>query len=471
MSARTFLAAVLVCVAGVAVASGLDPRGWSEGTVAAGAPLVLGTSDTPRVIELPRELTVRIQRPTLLAYVSPTCPHCRRVAGELAHLAASVAERADVIGVMAGGSDPESVAEFVATFGWTFPVITDDTRAIGAAMGARGTPSVLLVERRAREVHAVQAWYPYVGGTEPLVELRLREDPWSVVKEGAYVGVRTCGACHVQEAASWALTHHAVAWHTLERLDKTGDPACVRCHVTGHGAEGGWAPDARPELVDVGCEACHGPSGPHDGVPTAPASTCEGCHDAEHAIGFRYDKGLPLLDHYRAAHMDMEELARVRQALVKGEVPQQLLAFDEGSYVGSTACAACHAGEHAAWTGSPHGRAMEVLQAQGAHTDARCVVCHAVAKAPGPPPAEVGGFRTEEGVGCEGCHGPGGAHVAAGGGTANIVGLGRSCPVCVVEAVCTSCHTQVWDPTWDLQRSLERARHGPGRVEPVSTPP
>ncbi|MCB9664534.1 MAG: redoxin domain-containing protein [Alphaproteobacteria bacterium] len=465
---RRVLALFALC-AGVALAGG-DPRGWSEGTPAAGAPMVLGTAEEVRPVDLPAVVTSRLKRPTLLYYVSPTCPHCMRVAPELARVAEAVAERADVIGVMAGGAEQEDIDAFVEAYGWTFPVLHDTTREIGAAMGARGTPSVLLVERRGRTTQALQAWYPYVAGTEPLVVLRLSKDPWSVVKGGDHVGVRTCGACHVQEAASWALTHHAVAWHTLERLEKTDDASCVPCHVTGHGTRDGWSPE-RPELRDVGCEACHGPSGPHDGVPTVPASTCEGCHDAEHAIGFRYDKGLPLLDHYRAVHMSPEGLAEARQALIKGETPQALLSFDQGAYVGSAACTGCHAAEHASWQASPHAGAMERLAAQGAAEDARCVGCHAVARQPGPRPTEIEAFRTTEGVGCEGCHGPGAAHVAAGGGTDTIVGLGASCPVCVIEAVCTSCHTSVWDPTWDLQRSLERVRHGAPVDAPGLTPP
>ena len=82
--------------------------------------------------------------------------------------------------------------------------------------------------------------------------------------------------------------------------------------------------------------------------------------------------------------------------------------------------------------------------------------------------AGLDAYLTDEGVGCEACHGPGEAHVEAGGGTDNIEKLGDDCPVCVIEAVCTRCHTQKWDPDWDLERDLARIKgHAVG---PVPTP-
>ena len=63
----------------------------------------------------------------------------------------------------------------------------------------------------------------------------------------------------------------------------------------------------------------------------------------------------------------------------------------------------------------------------------------------------------DDGVGCESCHGSGQAHVADP-TKDNIVGLGDSCPVCVIEAVCTTCHTKEWDPDWDLDQRLEELK-------------
>ena len=87
-----------------------------------------------------------------------------------------------------------------------------------------------------------------------------------------------------------------------------------------------------------------------------------------------------------------------------------------------------------------------------------CVRCHASPTASGPEPTELAGFRVDDGVGCESCHGPGEQHVAA--PTAqNIIGLGESCPECVIEEICTSCHTPKWDPGWDLKKRLKAVGH------------
>ena len=127
--------------------------------------------------------------------------------------------------------------------------------------------------------------------------------------------------------------------------------------------------------------------------------------------------------------------------------PWSELADAEG-YLGNDVCGA-----------SAHGQAMATLAKTEEHQEVGCVRCHATPTVSGPIPTELGKFRVNEGVGCESCHGPGGDHVEAEGGTDNIVGLGDSCPVCVIEAVCTSCHTATHDKDWDLQRDLARISH------------
>ena len=91
--------------------------------------------------------------------------------------------------------------------------------------------------------------------------------------------------------------------------------------------------------------------------------------------------------------------------------------------------------------------------------NAECVSCHATPIASGPLEKALTSYRTDEGVGCESCHGPGGDHVKAPSAD-NIIGLGESCPECVIESICGSCHTPAWDPGWDLKTRLAAARHG-----------
>ena len=221
----------------------------------------------------------------------------------------------------------------------------------------------------------------------------------------------------------------------------------------------GWDGDPTSHLVDVGCESCHGPGGPHDGAPTDPSTACAACHDADHSIAFSYAKGLPLIDHYAGNAVSKQQLRERRLALYDSEAPRELLAFPEGDTVGSAVCSTCHTSEHTWWASSAHAHAMDPLPPEAA-TDPSCVACHATPRTIGGAPATtLAAFRTDQGVSCESCHGPGGAHVDSGGAKSTIEGLGESCPVCVIEAICTSCHTAKWDADWDLDTHLPRMKH------------
>ncbi len=397
-------------------------------------------------------------------YFAPACPHCQKVARELQALSERVAGQADVLGIASGTASQIAVDEFKVEYGVGFEILLDESYEIVAAMGARSTPSALLLRPDGDELVLVDLWYPYLPGHDSLVEMRLAVNPWSVFRPGEFHGNTTCGACHVHEVDSWQLTHHSIAWRTLALAKHDKDPKCTGCHVTGADVDDGWRSEGPTAelLVDVGCEACHGPGGPR----TDARSTCEACHDEDHSIAFTVDKGMPLIDHYRAATLTPEEWQQHRRDLYDGKVPRDLLAFPDGPTAGAQACAGCHPDIHTGWATSSHARAMKTLP-RASRKDPACVRCHATPRAiGGPPPTEVDAYRTDEGVGCESCHGPATAHLEAGGGRDNIEGLGDDCPVCVLEAVCTSCHTSEWDPTWHLEPHLERVRHDRDAILP-----
>ena len=448
--------------AGGPEAAPLDHRGWNQGQAAANRARFLEPPET-QPIDLPQHLTKTLNKATLLLYFSPTCPHCQSVAPELNALAVELADQADLVGVASGSSSEDDVRSFVHTYKVRYRIVRDTAGDIGTAMGIRSTPSALLItpvgKKSAKAWHVVDGWYPYVNGLSNVVQMRLAQDPWTVFEGGSYLGNTTCGACHSLEADAWHLTHHSVAWRTLTLKGNDTNPECTNCHVTGAEQPGGWdgAPDS--VLVDVGCEACHGPGGPHDGQATVPASTCATCHDAKHSIAFSYEKGLPLLDHYQSVPLDDETYRQRRIDLFEGNAPRELLAFAEGPTTTASACVACHPDQHAAWSNGPHAKAMGLLdEAQAA--EVACVMCHATPTAfGGPPPSELSSFRTEESIGCESCHGPAEKHTSSNGAPDTIQGLGDSCPVCVIEAVCTSCHNKTQDPDWTLETALEQISH------------
>lgn len=454
----------IAALVGVAVAG---VSGWTQGRPAKDAPRVLAGLPEAVSIDLPRSVARQIRGPTVLVYFSPTCPHCQQAQPELNPLAGRLSGTATVLGVGSGVASAEELATYAEDYSVPYPLIHDGDRAIASALRARSTPSVYLLDRDGRDIVVRELWTPYRAGSADLIELAARDDKWAIFHPNEYKGDAVCRACHTEEARSHALTHHAVAWPTLQRLDRDRDSDCVRCHVTGHGEDSGWTPGAR-HLTGVGCEACHGPGGPHDGERTDARASCEGCHDAEHSIAFSLEKGLPLIDHFSANELSDSDFRDALRRLYSGEKDHPLLAFADGPLRGSQACRSCHDDEHAWWAQDPHASAMATLadvthQGEPAAAQVACVRCHASpVRSGGVASTSIEDFRVDEGgVGCESCHGPGGAHIDSEGAPGTIEGLGEECPVCVIEALCTSCHTAEWDPGWALEPRLQAIAHTP----------
>ncbi|MFT4977136.1 MAG: thiol-disulfide isomerase/thioredoxin [Myxococcota bacterium] len=433
------------------------PAGWSEGTPAAGTAMALAEID-PVALTLPPAVADAVEGDTLLFYYSPLCPHCQEVMPDINRLSDAGVR---VVAVASGSATEALVAEFAEAFSARFDAhIIDTDRTFAASTGARATPNVYLVRGAEAGGHEIiEAYTPFSRGMAPVFLMRRAATQGDAFAHfDGYQGDMVCRVCHQQESLSWAITHHAQAYYTLYERDRAEDLACVGCHVTGLDEPGGFVVgDHRSPLTDVTCESCHSASGPHDGAHVAASSTCESCHDAEHSINFSVAKGLPHIDHYAANGLSEVELRARMQAIADGTAAKPLLAFSEGESVGAASCKGCHKSQHRALKKGPHASAMRRLVGGDADNVA-CVRCHATAAASGPPSAELSGYLTGEGVGCESCHGPGGAHVEAP-SVDNIVGLGDSCPECVIEAVCTSCHTPQWDPGWSLKERLKAISH------------
>jgi len=465
-----------IFVALSASASPPDPRGWSSGDAFDTEQLTAmtqGLASRPE-ISLPKDLIATLDGPTFLFYFSPGCPHCRAVAEEVNALSKRLEGHAKVVGVSSGSASLAELLEFKSSFDVPYRVVHDHERNIVSALGVRSTPSALLVVPKSKaKVTVLDVWYPYLPGFDAMVEGRAKGDIWASFRENEYKGDNFCGACHRVPALSWTLTHHSVAWRTLVLKGEDQNPECTGCHVTGNGQPTGWDTSPHNKMINVGCEACHGPGGPHDGIRLEPRETCEGCHDEKHAIAFTYEKGLPLIDHYRAQDLSPEAIHDERVKLHNGEVPRDLLAFAPGKNLGAEACRSCHEEAYQWWASSGHHAAMKPLRSAepAKDKDPACVRCHATAVASGTPPETLEGYHLDEGVGCESCHGPGEAHVAAEGAPGTIEGLGEDCPVCVIEAVCTGCHTSEWDPSWNLEMDLPQVRHQvPEGAVPQATP-
>jgi hypothetical protein len=105
------------------------------------------------------------------------------------------------------------------------------------------------------------------------------------------------------------------------------------------------------------------------------------------------------------------------------------------AYVGAAACARCHATATAFWRATKHARALATLEAAHRGRSPACVGCHVTGyfQPGGTEDLAVATTRLRD-VGCESCHGPGSAHVAAPNAPRK---LARQVP----SSVCLGCHT------------------------------
>lgn len=128
----------------------------------------------------------------------------------------------------------------------------------------------------------------------------------------AYVGADKCKMCHNSPAkgaqyTKWTEMKHAKAFTNLASDEAKkiaaakgiADPqqadACLRCHVTGHGAPATMLTDKYKKEDGVTCEACHGPGGDYwkmetmkdqakavaAGLVMPTEETCKTCHNAD----------------------------------------------------------------------------------------------------------------------------------------------------------------------------------------------
>jgi hypothetical protein len=116
----------------------------------------------------------------------------------------------------------------------------------------------------------------------------LKKHPRFTLPNGLeYAGSKSCKPCHGYEYETWNSNAHAKAYSTLEQVNSQFDPECVVCHVVGMEYESGFiSQQDTGNLMNVGCENCHGPGSEHiltAGATklTEPKSTCIDCHTPE----------------------------------------------------------------------------------------------------------------------------------------------------------------------------------------------
>lgn len=120
----------------------------------------------------------------------------------------------------------------------------------------------------------------------------------------SYTGSDRCVTCHEQAFAVWARSGHAHAFETLVRARQDFNPQCVGCHTIGFGALHGFVNRmATPGLINVGCEACHGPSSRHpesvqEGYGRTDTGFCVTCHTGENSPDYNPAEYIPKVRHW-----------------------------------------------------------------------------------------------------------------------------------------------------------------------------
>jgi hypothetical protein len=144
---------------------------------------------------------------------------------------------------------------------------------------------------------------------------------------GNFVGSAKCKDCHEESYKVWKKSRHAKAYETLAKLDppRNFDPECISCHVIGwHPTsyfpyQGGYESfEKTPQLIDVGCDSCHGPGEAHvlaemgadvalqkkmqQAVVITKAESekqqCSTCHDLDNSPDFDFPTYWPDVEHH-----------------------------------------------------------------------------------------------------------------------------------------------------------------------------
>jgi hypothetical protein len=108
-----------------------------------------------------------------------------------------------------------------------------------------------------------------------------------------YLGSKSCQVCHEEQYLKYKEAKHSHAWKTLVDAGSNFDPECVVCHTVGFKYQGGFTSAKKtPQLRNVGCEECHGPSSRHveslgkikTEVPKP--NNCTVCHTVENSLNY-----------------------------------------------------------------------------------------------------------------------------------------------------------------------------------------
>jgi len=155
---------------------------------------------------------------------------------------------------------------------------------------AKRQQTIANIREQAKKIDAISLEEPR---TPSIAQRLFKDEPQENDSSNGYTGEDSCRTCHLEEYKQWSVTSHAVAYNTLQRIQKHFHPECILCHVTGFGYPTGYRIGTKPHLQNVGCESCHGPGQQHVESPKRANirgkisnELCMECHNAEHSPWF-----------------------------------------------------------------------------------------------------------------------------------------------------------------------------------------
>lgn len=119
--------------------------------------------------------------------------------------------------------------------------------------------------------------------------------------QATYLGAQACQECHEEQYERFQkYSKKAHSYNSIKIMRKglTEEEVrkCYECHTTGYNRPGGFRSEGEtPQLMNAGCEVCHGPGSLHAQSQDTKQITrrpkikdCEVCHNAERVGAFRF---------------------------------------------------------------------------------------------------------------------------------------------------------------------------------------
>lgn len=180
-----------------------------------------------------------------------------------------------------------------------------------------------------------------------------------------------------------------------------------------------------------------------------------------------------------------KETLEMKRLMVEYQAQLEAIGFDElglrpsphpsgASFVGAEACADCHTNAYAVWKETPHTHSTDTLVSlkPPRHFDPECVSCHVTGWQPDKFFPFETGYASLEATpkmrqnGCENCHGPGSAHVAAEHGDTkasqfDLLKFREQMKLTLkdAEASCVKCHDPDNSPEFNFETYWPKVEH------------